>query len=135
MASRTTRAKNGSTRPASEPASESTRAKLLDAAAEVFAEIGYHGATIREICARAGVNGALVNYHFGDKLELYAQTLERLVSVARLDAVRTSLNQKARPRLSCAKQSEQGFVASPRATKVAGYLEFLLMNSRNPRRR
>ncbi len=97
MASRTTRAKNGSTRPASEPASESTRAKLLDAAAEVFAEIGYHGATIREICARAGVNGALVNYHFGDKLELYAQTLERLVSVARLDAVRTSLNQKAPP--------------------------------------
>jgi len=97
MASRTTRAKNGSTRPASEPASESTREKLLDAAAEVFAEIGYHGATIRKICARAGVNGALVNYHFGDKLELYAETLERLVSAARLDAVRAALNQKAPP--------------------------------------
>jgi TetR/AcrR family transcriptional regulator, regulator of cefoperazone and chloramphenicol sensitivity len=38
-----------------------------------------------------------VNYHFGDKLELYAETLERLVSVARLDAVRAALNQKAPP--------------------------------------
>jgi AcrR family transcriptional regulator len=97
MASRTTRAKNGSTRPASELAAESTRAKLLDAAAQVFAEVGYPRATIREICARAGVNGALVNYHFGDKLELYAETLQRLVSAARIEAVRAALNQKAPP--------------------------------------
>jgi AcrR family transcriptional regulator len=97
MASRTTRAKNGSTRPASEPAPESTRAKLLDAAAQVFAEVGYPRATIREICARAGANNALVNYHFGDKLELYAEVLQHLVSVARIEAVRAALNQKAPP--------------------------------------
>jgi len=97
MASRTTQAKNGSTGPVSEPSSESTRAKLLDAAAEVFAEIGYHRATVRKICTRAGVNGALVNYHFGGKLELYAQVLQRLVSVARIGAVHAALNQKAPP--------------------------------------
>jgi AcrR family transcriptional regulator len=57
-------------KPASEPAAESNRAKLLEAAAQVFAEVGYPGATMCEICARAGVNGALVNDHFGDKLEL-----------------------------------------------------------------
>jgi TetR/AcrR family transcriptional regulator, regulator of cefoperazone and chloramphenicol sensitivity len=96
MGGRTTHAKNGATGP-SGGAAEDTRAKLLEAAAEVFAEIGYHRATVRNICARAGVNGALVNYHFGDKLELYAQTLERLVSVARLDAVRAALNQNAPP--------------------------------------
>jgi AcrR family transcriptional regulator len=48
---------------------------LLKAAAEVFAEHGYQDATVRQICARAGANIALVNYHFGDKLELYTEVL------------------------------------------------------------
>jgi TetR/AcrR family transcriptional regulator, regulator of cefoperazone and chloramphenicol sensitivity len=94
---RSTRAKHRSPTLAAEPPAEATRKKLLDAAAEVFSEIGYRRATVREICARAGVNGALVNYHFGDKLELYAQVLQRLISTARIEAVRAALNQKAPP--------------------------------------
>src|SRR5580693_5210735 len=58
---------------------DSTRAKLLDAAGIIFAEAGYQGATVREICARAGVNIALVNYYFGDKLELYAEVLRESI--------------------------------------------------------
>lgn len=53
-----------------------TRAKLLQAAGEVFAEHGFHSATVRDICHRAGANIAAVNYHFGGKESLYRALLE-----------------------------------------------------------
>jgi AcrR family transcriptional regulator len=52
-----------------------TKARLLDAAGQEFAEKGYEGATVRAICDRAHVNLAAVNYHFGDKELLYEQAV------------------------------------------------------------
>jgi len=49
------------------------RQRLLEAAGKVFAEKGYHGATVREICRLANVNIATVNYYFRSKKNLYRE--------------------------------------------------------------
>lgn len=54
---------------------DETRLQLLEAAGEVFAEVGFRDATVREICGRAGANVAAINYHFGDKENLYLEVL------------------------------------------------------------
>lgn len=55
---------------------ENTRDRLIAAAREVFAESGFKGATVREICRRAEVNVAAVNYHFNGKEALFMAALE-----------------------------------------------------------
>ncbi len=48
-----------------------TRARLLNAAARLFAEHGFARVTVRDICRKARANVAAVNYHFGGKDGLY----------------------------------------------------------------
>jgi len=55
-----------------------SKTRILSAAAEEFAAKGYHGATVRDICRRADVNLALVNYHFKSKEALYREMFEFL---------------------------------------------------------
>jgi TetR/AcrR family transcriptional regulator, regulator of cefoperazone and chloramphenicol sensitivity len=52
-------------------ANPETRQRILEAAGRVFAEKGFRGATVREICDLAVANIAAINYHFGDKEKLY----------------------------------------------------------------
>lgn len=56
-------------------ASQGTHERLLEAGGEVFAECGYHEATVRAICQRAKANIASVSYHFGDKAQFYREVL------------------------------------------------------------
>lgn len=53
-----------------------TRHRLLEAAADVFADKGFRDTTIREIVQRADANLNAVNYHFGDKESLYKAVVE-----------------------------------------------------------
>jgi AcrR family transcriptional regulator len=55
---------------------DSTRQKLLTAACEVFAENGFKNTTVRDICNRAEVNVAAINYHYGNKEKLYEAVWE-----------------------------------------------------------
>ncbi|QFY44733.1 DUF1956 domain-containing protein [Candidatus Methylospira mobilis] len=55
---------------------DQTRERLLSSALEIFAEKGFREATVREICAKADVNAASVNYYFRSKEALYVEVLE-----------------------------------------------------------
>ena len=61
--------------PDGEPHATATRARLLTAAIDLFAERGFESVTVREICQQASANVAAVNYHFRDKLGLYLAVL------------------------------------------------------------
>lgn len=84
-----------------------TRDRIFDAAEQLFAERGFEGASIRDIARLAGVQGALVNHHGGNKEALFATIVARRadeLSRLRLDALaqmRTSDTLTLRQILSC----------------------------------
>src|ERR1044071_3743207 len=74
---------NLSTEPVAKPeprrrlTAAARRELITAAAAELFAERGYRGASIEEIARRSGVTPPVVYEHFDSKRELYRDLLER----------------------------------------------------------
>ncbi|MFK7778953.1 MAG: CerR family C-terminal domain-containing protein [Gimesia sp.] len=66
-------------------ASCNVRDRLLDVAGPIFSEKGFEKTTVREICQKADVNLASVNYYFGDKEQLYLEVvcLAKTIGVSR----------------------------------------------------
>lgn len=56
---------------------ENTRARLLDAAAEVFAETGLDAASVEAVCERAGFTRGAFYSNFASKDELFLALVER----------------------------------------------------------
>ena len=52
-----------------------TREALLRAGEDLFSEHGFSGASVDQIARRAGVNKAMISYHFGGKAGLYGAIL------------------------------------------------------------
>jgi AcrR family transcriptional regulator len=51
--------------------------RILDAAERLFARHGFYGVSVRDITEEAGVDVALVSYHFGGKRELFTAVFQR----------------------------------------------------------
>ncbi|MGQ7792043.1 TetR/AcrR family transcriptional regulator [Faunimonas sp. B44] len=63
--------------PATGSGQASSRERLLDAAEELFAEVGFNGASVRQIVERASVNLGAIPYHFGTKENLFKEVMLR----------------------------------------------------------
>src|SRR5688572_18883204 len=72
-----------SLRPVKPP--HETRTRILDAAEELFMQHGIEGTSMRLLTAKAAVNLAAVNYHFGSKHALVEAVFRR-----RLDPINTA---------------------------------------------
>ncbi len=70
---------------------QNTRARLLDAAAEVFAEVGLEGATVEAVCERAGFTRGAFYSNFDSKDELFLM-LAATVGEQRVAAVRERIS-------------------------------------------
>lgn len=91
------------------------RERLIEAAGVVFGELGFHGATVREITRQAGVNLAAINYYFRDKEELYWSVLQHAVQCALKDD--QDLSEDAAPE-----------------ERLESYIDRLLRNMLDPKR-
>jgi len=65
---------------------EPARARILQAAADLFAEDGYKATSVRRICEAARVNVAMVNYYFHSKEELHLAAFDHARALARASA-------------------------------------------------
>jgi AcrR family transcriptional regulator len=75
-------------RPANTDAA-ATKARILDSARGLFADVGLDGASVRDVASGAGVTLATVHHYFGSKDDLYAACVATVY--AELGAMRDEL--------------------------------------------
>jgi AcrR family transcriptional regulator len=70
-------------------AAPTNRTKILDAGEELFAQLGYEGASVRDITKKAGVGLAMATYYFSSKDQIFEEILLR--RFAPLDTARRDM--------------------------------------------
>ena len=55
------------------------RSSILDAAEKLISELGYEGASTRQIAKEAGANMAMINYYFGSKEGVFMEILSKRI--------------------------------------------------------
>ncbi len=130
-ASPTTHARPSSTREAAPAAPGGTRARILAAAAELVGERGWDAVTTRAVAERAGVNQALVHYHFG--------SMDLLLRDAVLAAMRSELDAALAPLMAGGSLADglRGLAAElaaldPASPRAMLFVEAILRTARDP---
>jgi AcrR family transcriptional regulator/DNA-binding MarR family transcriptional regulator len=99
---------------ASQRRGEATRRRILDAAGHEFAGKGFEGGSMRAIARECGIELALIQYHFKDKLTLWEEVLDDVIG----SFYQTKLNDLME-RVADRRPSEQ----------IAAYLEMLIRHA------
>ena len=66
--------------PSRDDQADATRAAILAAARETFASAGYHGITVGELAARAGVTTGALYHHFKNKKDVFRAVVEQVMT-------------------------------------------------------
>lgn len=100
--------------------SDRTRAAILGAAEDLFAESGFDGASLDAIGKRAGIQGTAIFYHFPSKRDLYEAVLDRLFQPLLVELKRTlGSTESVDTRLAGAVEAIVGFAAEhPNAPRL-----------------
>jgi len=103
--------------------SSDVRAALVSAAIEALREVGFAGASARDIAARAGCSQALIFYHFGSVNDLLLAALDE-VSARRMTAYR-GLLERAGTAASLIDSAREIFLADLDAGHVRVLVEMI----------
>lgn len=71
------------------------RSSILEAAEKLFSELGYEGASTRQIAKESGANMAMINYYFGSKEGVFMEIMTQ-----RIEAFKEQLNNISKDNLT-----------------------------------
>lgn len=76
-------------RPGARVRGDETRQRILDVAASLFLERGYHGTSVKEIASGVGVSVAALYYFFDSKEEIYVSFIQEALKDFREEIVKS----------------------------------------------
>jgi AcrR family transcriptional regulator len=109
---------------------QDTRAALLRAARELFAEKGFAGTGTEEIVARARVTRGALYHHFRDKADLFRAVMQAVAGELAQRLVTQQLSRAAGDAASAWDQLREGFQAFLDACTGSDFQRIVLVDGR-----
>ncbi|MCD6286441.1 MAG: TetR/AcrR family transcriptional regulator [Anaerolineae bacterium] len=116
---------------ANQQRSEATRARILAAAAEAFAERGYDATGVAEICERAGVSKGAFYYHYQTKQALFLTLIDVWLQELNRALEQTDSDNSTVPDRVLAMSGKFQDILTSRTPQLALIMEFWTQASRD----